>query len=156
MLYAQDVQNVQQRGSFICLYRERYIYISISISDPFFKWMLYSCWFLKSITYKRLISLVQLYYPIRTNVSLFYTIVYIQCNCKQTLYGFKSWLKLSFVSHGHGWSILAPIAPSMNLSGYIPPAPSLSSLPKNPQMAPLKLYLYYIDFIWQHILIPEF
>lgn len=46
-----------------------------------------------------------------------------------TLYGFKTWLKLSFESYE--LSVLAFIAPSMNLSGSNSPPPSLSFLPKH-------------------------
>lgn len=119
-----------------------------------FKWMIYSHWY----------SLVQLSCPIRTqDISMFYTIVYKQSNCKQSLYSFKTWLKLSIWYHW--WSVHA----CRFESGYISPSLSCLSLlllnPRSPQISPLNgpysMYwyitvhiLYFFPYVQQQITTP--
>jgi hypothetical protein len=87
--------------------------------------MICTHWFLKNISYTCLMSLVQLPHPFRAqNICLFNSNVCKQSKCKQTLYSFKTWLKLSFWYHI--CSVLAFIALSMNLRlvTFLQPHPS--------------------------------
>jgi hypothetical protein len=93
----------------------------------------YWYWFLKNITYEWL-------HPIRTqNITLFYSNVWKQRKGKQTLWNLKTWIKLNMWYHG--WSVLAPIALTMNLRVVTFPQPHPSVFTRGGESALLLLIL---------------